>query len=287
MAALATAGILGSGCVIHGDSNAFTAREEKKFQVTGTPELNLTTFDGSIEVRTWDRNEVLVEIEKRASTKDLLEKIEIKADQTGDRITVEARQPHREGGLFGHWSLGARLIASVPRRTNVMARSGDGAVDVDGVTGRVEARTGDGSVRAYRVAGDIRAHTGDGAVTLESVDGTIDVTTGDGSIRVDGKLASLRVRTGDGAVTVRAAAGSAMTDDWDVATGDGGVSVTVPSSFNAEVDLHTGDGRVRAEGVSTQNEDTPERRTVKGRLGSGGKMLKVRSGDGSIELRSN
>ena len=36
-----------------------------------------------------------------------------------------------------------------------------------------------------------------------------------------------------------------MTDDWDISTGDGGVSLYLPTGFGAELDAHTGDGSIR------------------------------------------
>ena len=36
-----------------------------------------------------------------------------------------------------------------------------------------------------------------------------------------------------------------MDDDWDITTGDGSVSLYLPSDFGAELDAHTGDGSIR------------------------------------------
>src|SRR5262245_38403339 len=41
----------------------YTETEEKRFPVAGRPEVALSTFDGAIEVSTWDKPEVLVEVE--------------------------------------------------------------------------------------------------------------------------------------------------------------------------------------------------------------------------------
>jgi hypothetical protein len=54
-------------CVVKVDSNDFRAREEKRFEVSGAPDIDLSTFDGPIDVRGWDRDEVFVEVEKRVS----------------------------------------------------------------------------------------------------------------------------------------------------------------------------------------------------------------------------
>jgi hypothetical protein len=52
------------------------------------------------------------------------------------------------------------------------------------------------------------------------------------------------------------------------------------------MDAHTGDGTIRNElGIAADDGGEVGRRTVRGRLGAGGKRLRVRTGDGSIRLR--
>ena len=36
-----------------------------------------------------------------------------------------------------------------------------------------------------------------------------------------------------------------MSDNWDITTGDGSVSLYLPTGFGAELDAHTGDGTIR------------------------------------------
>jgi len=279
--AMAAALVFATGCVVVGE-DLRTERVEKRFTVAGTPELTLATFDGSIEVRAWDRPEIVVEIVKRARVEDDLRRIEIKAEQSGNKVWVEARLPENAlESLRWNRAIGARLIASVPRRTNLLVRTGDGAVDAVGVDGRIELRTGDGSVKATDLRGQVRVHTGDGAITVSDANASLDLETGDGSISVTGTVAALKAHTGDGAVSIAAASGSSVGDEWDIHTGDGGVNVRVPAAFSADVDLRTGDGTIRAEKI----EGEISRREVRGRVGSGGKPVRVRTGDGSITFR--
>ena len=84
-----------------------------------------------------------------------------------------------------------------------------------------------------------------------------------------------------------------MDDDWEISTGDGSVAIYLPTGFNADLDAHTGDGRirndldvVRATRGSDDGDDERERRTLRGRLGQGGKRLRVQTGDGSITLKA-
>jgi hypothetical protein len=293
-----------SGCIVGVNTHAHTEREEKRFDVSGTPDLTFVTFDGAIEVRTWDKPQVVVEIEKRGSRPEVLESIDIKAEQDGRRIRVEARIPDEHRHLFGfHMSRSARLVASVPKRANLLARTGDGSVSVEGLQGRLEMRSGDGSIRGFDLTGDVTVHTGDGSVKLESIDGALDASTGDGGVTVSGRLDDLRVHTGDGSVAVRVEKGSKVRDDWEVTTGDGGVVVYLPEKFDADLDASTGDGAVVAdrdlsidsgdydvEAPSSREarESRRERkRSIRARLGAGGGTVKVRSGDGSISLRAS
>ena len=280
-----------SGACVVVDSQGHITREEKRFTVAGTPELRLTTFDGAIDIRSSEEAKtVVVEIERRGPTREAIDDLKVETKQEGSAITVEVKRPSHEVVFFGigHMSPTAKLIVTMPREGNVTAKSGDGSIRLDHVRGRFDLHTGDGSIRANDIAGQITLSTGDGSVTLESADGDLDVDTGDGSVSVSGKLERVKLHTGDGSITLRLDAGATMKDDWSLTTGDGGVSVYLPSSFAAELDAHTGDGTIRSELTLTTTEvGEKSRRTVKGRLGEGGKTLKIRTGDGSIRLKSS
>jgi len=281
--------LVGAGCInLDGaDFNKYVEREEKRFSTSGTPDVVLSTFDGAIEIRAWDKPEVEVIIEKRATSKEAAATIEIHADQKGNQVTVDVKTQKTSGfGIHFNYSRSAKLIVSVPATANIAARSGDGSIDVDRISGRLELRTGDGSIRGRNLAGDVRAHTGDGPIKLEGVNGALDVDTGDGSVTASGKMTSVRARSGDGNVTIHADAGSAPESDWDIVTGDGSVTLELPDGFNGELDAHTGDGGIRMNDITLSNVSGKiSRNNVRGRLGSGGPNVRVRTGDGSITLR--
>ena len=285
---VAAAVLLGStACVdIAGaDFPQYVEREEKQFAVTGKPEVSLTTFDGSIQIRPWERSEVLVVIEKRATDKDSVDTISVDARQDANRIVIDVKAPPHEGFLHSHHR-SAKLIVSMPATADVMAKSRDGAIDVEGLTGQLELRSGDGHIRGRRLSGDLLVHTGDGSIRLEGVNGALRMNTGDGGIIAEGTFTSLSARSGDGNVRISAEPGSKSSADWDITTGDGSVTVAFPDGFNAEIDAHTGDGRVHMRDLSLTNvTGLIGRHTVRGRLGDGGSTVRVRTGDGSITLR--
>jgi DUF4097 and DUF4098 domain-containing protein YvlB len=234
------------------DLGRYVDRQEKHFTVSGKPDVTLSTFDGSIEVRPWDKPEVAVVIEKRGASKEATDTIQVRAEQNGNHITIDATMPKSSGFGLHFGSRGAKLTVQLPAASDVNARSGDGSIDLQGVAGRIVLHSGDGSIKARDIGGEVN------------------------------------VSTGDGSVLVQAARGSAPTGDWDLRTGDGSVTFELPDNFNAELDAHTGDGSIHLNDVAVSNAEGESRRTntLRGRLGSGGPLLRIRTGDGSITLRS-
>ena len=280
-----------AGCDITVGAAQFSTREEKKFSVAGTPQLELSTFDGSIEVRGWDRPEVLVEIEKRGHNQAAVDTIQVKATQSGNTITVDVPKP----AVASHFNFGqspsASLVVSVPMQAILKLDSGDGSVTIRRVNGKINIRTGDGSVRITDAKGDLVVRTGDGSIQAGDIDGHVDVETRDGSISVEGVLRAVRADSGDGSIKLTARKGSAMDDDWAATTGDGSIDVRVPDGFNANVDARSSDGSVKVDKIAGQDQEQTRREnrdhsSAVGKIGDGGKLLKLRSGSGSITLKN-
>jgi DUF4097 and DUF4098 domain-containing protein YvlB len=262
-------------------------REQKRISLTGDPNVTIRTFNGSIQLRSWDQNEILVDIERRAETLDDAKEIQVETSEAGGNVVIEAKHPGRRGfAMHMGVSPGVRMTVTVPRRLNVDARTGDGSIDAREISGRVELRTGDGSVRLQQVDGNITVSTGDGSVAARELEGLVDVSTGDGSVEMSGRFAGLRARTGDGSIGIDALSGSRMEREWTVVSGDGGVTLRLPPDFNAEIDARTGDGSISTAGVTVTRPagEGQRRRVVRGQVGTGGELLTLRTGDGSIRV---
>jgi hypothetical protein len=276
-------------CSVNIDHEGYIEREEKHFDAPSVVELRLATFDGVVEVRAWDRPEVVVAIEKRGRDREAVSKIQIVAERSGDRIKVEARHPDEGGGFVGFGvfvSPSARLIANVPRKTNLVVQTGDGSVLVERVDGKLDLHTGDGRIRAVETAGELLAESGDGSIQIEEIAGRVDVKTGDGSVRLTGTPGVLRARSGDGSIVLRVRTGTVMTEDWTITTGDGSISAELPDGFSADIDADPGsDGRARCDlALVNVSGGTRDERVLRGRLGEGGHTVRLRTDDGTIHL---
>lgn len=296
---LVAAAVVFAGCEVNLNTEGLSAREVKTFKVTGQPEVVLDTFDGSIELHSWDRNEIEVEVEKRAMEQTLLDEIKIDAQQEGDKIVVRVTGPRaeRHGVTIGmHISPTARLRVAVPKNANINAVSGDGSIKAEAIEGKIVLRTSDGSITGTRLGGDIQVRSGDGSIRIDNTTGKLDLETDDGSVGVDARPSVLHLRTGDGSVRVALEPETVMADDWDITTTDGSVVVTLPGLFNAELDAETSDGAVRTNHPlldgdrddrrdgEGRDERRERRRTLRSKIGEGGKVLKIRSGDGTIRI---
>lgn len=281
-----------AACSIDVRGESIVKREEKRFVVNGQADVNLRTFDGSIQLKSWDKDEVLVEIERRGPDEQSIDALVVNTSQDNNRIVVEVPASADSRAIhIGSWqSPSVSLVVTAPRTVNVVARTGDGSISADNLAGTVELNSGDGSIQARNVAGSLRVRTGDGSIDVTDATGRVEADSGDGSVELSGRLEALDVRTGDGAVRLDIFDGSALKSDWSVNTGDGSISVRLPGNLDADLDAHTGDGGVHADGlpVAAERDETSGNRdtrdSLRAQLGNGGRTLRLRSGDGSINI---
>ena len=282
-----TVAVTSIACSVDVRGSQVSTREERRFTVsTAEPvDLSLRTFDGTLVIRSWDRNEVLVEIERRAVDQSAAEALVVNQKQDGNKITIEAPSAENRRTIsFGNGP-SVNFSVTLPRRVALQASTGDGGIEASDLEGTIDLSSGDGRVVASHLEGQLKVHTGDGTIRIDRAAGKIDADSGDGSIEIDGRLDDLAVRTGDGPVRVEVNSGSSMKNDWRITTGDGRIALRLPSEFNASIDASTGDGTVRVDGIDRpRGGDESERRRVVAQLGSGGPTLHLRSGDGSIDV---
>ena len=261
---------------------AWAEEWSKKYTVSGKPDLRVESNDAHIEVDTWDRKE----IEARVTTRGWsigARGVVITESQSGDRVSVQVRIPRMEW-QFGYNNRSVTITVMAPRETDLTAETGDGHVNVKSITGKTDVHTGDGHITVASLRGAMRLRTGDGHVEGDNLDGKLDVQTGDGRVRVTGRFDELTLRTDDGSIDAEARPGSKVETEWYVTTGDGAVRLRIPANLNADLEAHTGDGRITVDFPLTMAAGTVSRTSVRGKLNAGGPPLRVRTGDGSVNI---
>jgi DUF4097 and DUF4098 domain-containing protein YvlB len=241
---------------INNNDDRVTAQESKTFTVNDSPSVNVSTFDGAVRVHGWDKSEVMYTVTKKAEDDDSLREISTEATQSGGQITVIAKSENSDRNGT------AAIEVWVPRKAALHVSSDDGSLKLDGVSGEITLRTGDGSIEVNDAGGQLKVNTGDGHIHVIKFDGQLDAVTGDGSIQMDGNFNALVARTGDGAI-----------------------SLTVPSGSDFTVETNA-DGDVTNQGLTLTEDIAPSKRVKRWRVGNGGKVFVLKTGDGQIVLRS-
>jgi hypothetical protein len=222
-------------------------------------------------------------------------------DQIGDvRFETAGGSLHSgsvEGSLYGRTAGGS--IETKGSTGKVDVETAGGSIRVD--SGQdIRASTSGGSIRIGRASGGVTATTAGGSIHVDDVSGSVTAKTSGGSIRIgkaEGKLhaetagGGIHIDQAGGTITALTSAGSVQarfTKDLEensrIETSGGSVTITVPSSFNAELDAEASGGRVSTDLPVTVS-GNQEHGRLKGKVGNGGKTLKVRTSAGNIQLR--
>lgn len=255
----------------------------KTYTTSGHAQVHFYTQDGAIDLTGSADKNVSVTVETIGLRIDGSE-VSISEHQSGDAVDVEIHIAHwRSSNWFGVNHRSIHITIHVPTDSGIDVHTGDGHINATNVNGESRLDTGDGTIRADHFHGNVRLHTGDGRIEGFDFDGTLVADTGDGHVNVRGRFDRLEVHTGDGTIEAAAESGSKMAGPWTLRSGDGHIYMRLPENFAANVDAHTGDGRVNFAYPVTIS-GTMDRGTIRGKMGSGGETLTLRSGDGSISI---
>ena len=201
-------------------------------------------------VKRWRRgnpDDVRITVEKFGAAKDNVIICALWSESA--ECDEDGYRSNRDGG--DHWSnrrndVSVDFTVKLPKGVKIETSSVNGSVRINGATSLVEATTVNGSVEAWSSAGPVRAST---------VNGDVDVHMKDPG-----------------------------TGDLDYATVNGSVTIELPPSLDAEIDMSTVNGSLRSDFPLTVNGRVSPRH-MRATIGSGGRRIKVRTVNGSVELK--
>jgi hypothetical protein len=131
-------------------------------QPGGTFELQ--NVNGTVDVQTWDRDEVEVRAVKTAKHKESdLDLVSIDVDAKRGSVSVTTRYPQNEGV-----EVAVEYIVHVPHCAHVEhLGTVNGTLRIAGVEAIEDLRTVNGNIEVYEGGGSVHAHTTNGNVHLE------------------------------------------------------------------------------------------------------------------------
>jgi len=258
------------------DVPAYTLEEsfEKTIPRQDVALLEVDNVNGSIHVSSWDRDSVRIEAVKkvkaasREEAEEWMEKLKIGIERSDNEISVETVHPRRNWGIldliFGRWTRGrVDYDISVPSDLDLKLRTVNGDVRARMIKGDIKARTTNGGIKAQGIEGDVDAKTTNGGIELYDISGSVRSSTTNGSVRAE--ITSLE-------------------GDCHISTVNGSISVGLPEDASADLDVRTINGRIR---VDFPLMGEIGRRSLKGRMGFGGPLLKLRAINGNISIEKS
>jgi hypothetical protein len=254
--------------------------------------LTIKNLNGPIDVRaaSGDRVEVraTVRAESRGNVGDVTFDVRERAPDDVEICTVYQGKSYCDD--YHSWNnvrVSVRYTIELPKSMRLRANTGNGEVSVTQTVAEVEATSGNGDVTIKESLGRVTATTGNGDVTITSARGPVKASSGNGRITATTSLGPVEASTGNGDIDVKIAKLPADQGSMTFSTGSGSVRVSLPADFNGELDANTGNGSINTDfAITVQGRLSSSR--LRGIIGTGnGPMIKLRSGNGRLEIRKN
>jgi hypothetical protein len=264
-----------------------------------------------------------IEASSKEKEQEYLAAAPITITTNGNDVTVRARrEKNADDSKCRSWpgscGMDAHYTLRVPATYNASLQTAGGDISAKDLTGTIKADTSGGDLEFERLHGSINAESSGGHIEVTACEGAIDVETSGGGIAANGGGGSLSARTSGGAITAKDFAGdtkvetnggrldlaniggkltggtsggsivallsSPVPGDVILETSAGSIDVIAPSSVALSVDAETSVGVVATDLPIVTMRAGHER--LQGKINGGGKSLILRTGAGSIAIKS-
>jgi hypothetical protein len=204
--------------------------------------------NGGVSVKGWDQNQVLVRARVQTAAPTAGEAQELSQQIRIETSGAKIFASGPEGRRDYNWSVSYEVF--VPRRADLSLETHNGGIAISDVNGRIDFTALNGGVVLRRVGGAVHGSTTNGGLVIE--------LTGD---RWDG-------------------------ESLDVRTTNGGIVLSVPENYSANLQTGTVNGSVSADfPVTTTTAEGRINKQLALNLGSGGAMVKAMTTNGGVHLK--
>ena len=203
--------------------------------------------NGGVSVKGWLRNEVLVRarVEASAENEGAAANLASRISIDGSGGQVRATGPESGDNNNSWWSVSYEIF--VPQNTDLNLTARNGGISISDVRGQIRFEGRNGGVHLKRLAGDVSGSTANGGVQAE-----LTGTTWDGR-------------------------------QLEVTTRNGGVNVTMPSSYSARIQAESERGGFQSDfPVTVQGNMRPRRLDFN--VGAGGPLIHVTTTNGRMSF---
>lgn len=286
-----------SGCVVgdFGSMDRYHVDFHYSYPVDAKARIDAESFNGSIEIEGWDRNEVEISGSKYGSSEDASKSIKIDVHNTPGSVEIRAVRPSTFGG-----NMGAKFVLHVPRNAELdRITTSNGKIDVKDVSRAAHLKSSNGSITITGVQGEVDAHTSNGSIEADSVAGAASFKTSNGHIYADKMGGALDAETSNsgiearldpsGSVKLMTSNGSidltlekSPRSDIRAETKNNSITVHIPSDASAKLVADTSNASIKSDFDLAGGEKAKNH--LSGDIGSGGHTIELTTSNGHISV---
>jgi hypothetical protein len=280
-----------------GGSDRYREDFHFSFPLSAGGSLRLDSFNGAVEISSWDKNTVDIDGTKYASTEYRLKEMKIEFLPSVNSINIHTVPPLDHRG-----NAGARFTIHVPKKTELASIvTSNGAIRVEGIEGAAHLRTSNGGVHVNGLVGPLEVQTSNGTVEVSDVTGDTTLRSSNGTIRADVRKGRFGATTSNGSITVHLMEADSspvrlessnghieLTMDAArevrASTSNSSITVRLPADVGAMVSAHTSNSSISCDFDVSVHGGQISKHRLEGTIGKGGPLLDLGTSNGSIKI---
>ncbi len=230
---------------------AVTATVEESHPLLATGEVVVHNVNGPITIETWDKPEVRLVATKEARTEADLKALAVRIDASEGRFSVKTEYLDKDGSWLKKFTNTGSVAYTLTVPHNATLRrieTLNGAIQITNAHGRVTAKSLNGRITARGLRHEVELNTVNGGISAE-----FDTIADKQDVRLE--------------------------------TDNGSIEVRLPADTSAEIDASAVNGSISNDFGLTSTEENWVGRELTGRLGSGAGRVRLKTINGSIEIR--
>ena len=278
--------------------------ESKTYSLSGTGTLEVDVSGASVLVQSTAGNQLQVQAffkkdgkflsQTDSEAQEFLEKFDISISQSGNTISVIAKQ---KSSSSWNWrnrpSLSFEILA--PQNLNTDIRTSGGSMSLQGIQGTHQLGSSGGSISVKNSGGQVYSKSSGGSFYLAGFEGNVEVQTSGGSVKVEELRGDIVAKTSGGGMTLIEVSGrieaqtsggsiraelAEVRNPMNFQSSGGSIQISVSSKARFNVEMKGG-------GLSSQLNNfqgTTSKNLISGKVNGGGPTIYMHSSGGSIRI---
>jgi DUF4097 and DUF4098 domain-containing protein YvlB len=280
------------------NSDRFKEDFQYSFDLKPGGRLSVETFNGSVEILSWEKDSVQITGTKYAHHEEDLKDLKIETKNTPDSVEVRVVRP------TGRFNMGAKFFIRVPQRVdleriassngairveeiqgNARLETSNGGIRLRKVNGRLEAKTSNSSIEANDLETDAVLRTSNGSIQLDHVKGAVEANTSNSRIQAvmfsPKPQAPLRFETSNGSIDLNF--DTLQGNPVRATTSNSSITLRVPPNIKAALRASTSNSSISSD-IDVVTHGDISKSHLEGDINGGGPLVQLSTSNGSIRI---